>query len=82
MKNKEIKMNIQTTPAWREAFPGGHIGALLLGSMVCLTASVIFAGALPRLRQMIRPIYIEKGIVKEMAKGIQAATDMTVPPED
>jgi DNA/RNA-binding domain of Phe-tRNA-synthetase-like protein len=31
--NKEINMDIQTTPAWQEAFPGGHVGALLLSNI-------------------------------------------------
>jgi hypothetical protein len=42
----------------------------------------LLASRLPSLRERVRPIYIEKGILPAMAAdGINAATQLTVPPE-
>jgi MFS family permease len=55
---------------------------LLIGGIGCLLAAAWFASLLPRLRERVRPIYIEKGILPLMAaEGINAATQLTVPPE-
>jgi MFS family permease len=43
-----------------------RIGApytILLGGVVCLLAGAWFAGRLPRLRALVRPIYVERGII-------------------
>ena len=62
-----------------------RIGAphtLLFGGLGCVLAALWFASLLPRLRERVRPIYIEKGILPVMAaEGISAATQLTVPPE-
>jgi MFS family permease len=47
-----------------------HIGAphtLLLGGLGCLAAALWFALLLPKLRERVRPIYIEMGILPEEA---------------
>ncbi len=55
---------------------------LLIGGLGCLVAAAWFASRLPSLRERVRPIYIEKGILPAMAaEGINAATQLTVPPE-
>jgi MFS family permease len=55
---------------------------LLIGGCGCLLAAAWFASRLPSLRERVRPIYIEKGILPAMAAdGINAATQLTVPPE-
>ena len=55
---------------------------LLIGGCGCLVAAAWFASRLPSLRERVRPIYIEKGILPAMAAdGINAATQLTVPPE-
>jgi MFS family permease len=54
---------------------------LLFGGCGCLAAAGWFASRLPGLRERVRPIYIEKGILPAMADGINAATQLTVPPE-
>ncbi len=55
---------------------------LLIGGLGCLVAAAWFASRLPSLRERVRPIYIEKGILPAMAAdGINAATQLTVPPE-
>jgi MFS family permease len=55
---------------------------LLVGGLGCVLAAAWFASLLPRLRERVRPIYIQKGILPAMAaEGISAATQLTVPPE-
>ncbi len=52
-----------------------------LGGACCVVGSLLFATQLSRLRAMVRPIYVRMGILPEMAAGIGAASDLTVPPE-
>jgi MFS family permease len=47
----------------------------------CLAGSLAFAVQLPRLRDLVQPIYVRLGILPEMAAGLQAATELNVPPE-
>lgn len=49
---------------------------LLLGGLCCVLGAVIFAVNLPRLREKIHPIYAKKGIIPEVAAGIQSATGL------
>ena len=61
-----------------------RIGApdtVLAGGIARLAGAILFAIQLPRLRQLVRPIYVRLGILPEVAAGLQAATQMTVPPE-
>jgi len=51
-----------------------------LGGACCVLGSALFAVQLPRLREKVRPIYVRMGILPEMAAGIGAASDLTVPP--
>jgi MFS family permease len=56
-----------------------RIGApytLCLEGICCILGAVYFASKLPVIRAEIRPIYVEKGIIIEVAKGIQAATGL------
>ncbi len=48
----------------------GPDNTLILGGLFCLLGALIFSRELPELRKLIRPIYIEKGIIKA---GVQAA---------
>ena len=41
----------------------GAMGAIRLGAVVCIAAGAWFAYVLPSLRVLIRPIYIERGII-------------------
>lgn len=36
---------------------------ILLGGLSCIVAGAWFAGRLPRLREMVRPIYVERGVL-------------------
>jgi predicted MFS family arabinose efflux permease len=61
-----------------------RIGAphtLLFGGIGCIAAALWFASLLPGLRERVRPIYIQKGILPEMAEGISAATRVASEPE-
>jgi len=60
----------------------GAPAALLLGGACCISGSLLFARALPSLREMVRPIYARKGIIPEVASGLQAVTQLTRPPTD
>jgi MFS family permease len=60
----------------------GAANTLLINGAFCTLGSVLFAIKLPSLRKMIHPVYARKGIVPEVTKGIQTATELTVPPED
>ena len=58
-----------------------HIGApyaLLIGGFCCIISAFIFARQLPALREKIRPIYVKKGIIPEVASGIQSATRLEI----
>ncbi len=48
--------------------------AVAVGGGACIAGAAWFGRALPALRAIVRPIYVEKGIIPEVARGIQAAT--------
>ena len=48
--------------------------ALLFSGCCCMAGALLFFKKLPLIREQIRPIYRQKGIIPEVAKGIQAAT--------
>lgn len=54
-----------------------RIGApytLMIGGAICVIGAGLFALQLPTIRRLIRPIYTQKGIIPEVARGIQAAS--------
>jgi len=56
-----------------------RIGAphtLLIGGTGCVIGAIWFYQALPRLRQFVRPIYKEKGIIPEMRSGVMTAAEL------
>lgn len=60
-----------------------RIGApytLLLGGTGCVVGAALFYRALPRLREFVRPIYRQKGILPELHTGTSAAAELSVPP--
>jgi MFS family permease len=59
-----------------------RIGApytVMVGGVSCLVAGLLFAQKLPALRRLIRPIYMQKGILPEVASGLQAASETPDP---
>ncbi len=62
-----------------------RIGApetLLISGLCCAAGAMWFGLHLQELRRAVRPIYVELGIVPEMATGIQSASALQTPPED
>jgi len=60
----------------------GAPATMLTGGLLCMTGSLAFATGLPYLRNAIRPIYRKKGILPEVASGIETVDEMLIPPED
>ena len=60
----------------------GAPNTLVLGGGTCVIGALLFARELPRLREIMRPIYVRKGILPEVAVGLQAAVNLTAPPEE
>ncbi len=61
-----------------------RIGAphtLMISSIVVLIGAVVFTSKLSGLKKIVHPIYVRLGIIPEVASGIQAATELNVPPE-
>jgi MFS family permease len=46
---------------------------ILLGGGVCIVGGIAFSRQLPRLRELVRPIYVERGIFPEIAAGLSDA---------
>jgi MFS family permease len=60
----------------------GVTATLVIGAGICIAASAVFATRLPLLRKAIHPIYRKLGIIPEVASGLNAASELVVPPED
>ncbi len=63
----------------------GRIGAPLtvqIGGLACLAGSLFFAAWLPSFREKVRPIYTRLGIIPELARGMQSASEPTLPPKE
>jgi MFS family permease len=59
----------------------GAPNTLIIGGVSCILGAFIFARKLPELKKMIQPIYVKFGIIPEVASGIQAASELTIPPK-
>ncbi len=44
------------------------------GGLACIVGSLLFLRRLPGLRERIRPIYEQKGIIREVARGIESTS--------
>ncbi len=56
-----------------------HIGVphtILIGGIACVAAGLVFGWHLPRLRQMVVPIYVERGILPQIATGLSDAAGL------
>ena len=60
----------------------GAPNTLMIGGLLCVLGAFIFAKKLVQLRKLVRPIYVRLGIIPEVVEGIQAATELSVPPEE
>jgi MFS family permease len=59
----------------------GAPDTLLVGGAFCIAGAIAFTRALPRIRELVRPIYQRLGILP-IAQGLHSASQLTVPPED
>ena len=55
---------------------------LILGGMICILGAGWFAHYLPAIRELVHPIYREHGIIPEVARGVESATGLRIPPEE
>ena len=60
----------------------GAPATLAIGGSICISAAIAFAYKLPSIRELARPVYIEKGIIEQVEKGLQSASQLSVPPEN
>lgn len=49
---------------------------ILLGGCACILGGALFARQLPRLRPLVVPIYVERGILPEIAGGLSTAASL------
>jgi MFS family permease len=49
---------------------------IMLGGLPCVLGGVLFLRELPRLRQVMRPIYVRLGILPELAEGVERASQL------
>jgi MFS family permease len=52
---------------------------VFIGGAACLAGAGVFARKLPQLREKVRPIYVTKGILPEVAAGIDCASGESIP---
>jgi MFS family permease len=59
----------------------GAAHAILLAGIACLFAAGVFASRLRAMRKIVRPIYVQKGILPaEVAAGIETGTEIAAEP--
>jgi hypothetical protein len=59
----------------------GAPATVMASGACCMAGALWFASRLKELRRLVRPIYVELGIVPEVAEGIRAASSLRTPPE-
>jgi MFS family permease len=60
----------------------GAPDTLLISGICCILGALWFGSHLKTLRKLVRPIYVELGIIPELAIGIQSASALRTPPEE
>ena len=55
---------------------------LILGGAICILGAGWFARRLATIREIVRPIYREQGIIPEVAPGVESAAVLRSPPEE
>jgi MFS family permease len=59
----------------------GAPATVIVGGALCIAVATWFSMQLKHVRRIVRPIYIQLGIIPEVAEGLQAATSLQTPPE-
>lgn len=52
----------------------GASWTIFIGGLACVAAALLFLRRLPVIRELVRPIYVSKGIIPEVASGLQGAS--------
>ena len=60
----------------------GTPNTLMICGIACVIGAAAFACKLADIKRMMRPIYVEMGIIREVVVGVQTATDLTSLPEE
>ncbi|MFZ5979030.1 MAG: MFS transporter [Candidatus Zixiibacteriota bacterium] len=63
---------------------GSRIGTsntVMLGGICCIIGTLFYMYRLPSLTKLVRPIYVKKGVMPEVAAGLQAANSMNELPK-
>ncbi len=60
----------------------GAPNTIAISGVACIIGALIFVKKLPELKKVVRPIYVKLGIIPEISRGIQTATELTVPPQE
>jgi len=47
---------------------------VMIGGGACILGAILFAVKLPQIRALVRPIYVQMGILPQVASGLQTAT--------
>jgi MFS family permease len=55
--------------------------ALMVGGVLCMILAFWFSRQLKAIRSVVRPIYVQLGILPEVAEGLQAASVLQTPPQ-
>ena len=56
----------------------GATHAFVINGLVCLIGAAVFGYMLPQLRKLVWPVYLKKGILPEVAEGLNAGMQVTV----
>jgi len=59
----------------------GESLTVAISGLISIAASVFFILKLKMLRQLVRPIYVKKGIIPEVATALQTSNVVSTPPE-
>lgn len=59
----------------------GASTTVIAGGTLCIAIATWFSMQLKHVRRIVRPIYIQLGIIPEVAEGLQAAASLQTPPE-
>ena len=54
----------------------GASNTLIIGGACCLAGAFLFSRKLPVLRKQVHPIYVRKGVIPAVSKGLEAATEL------
>jgi MFS family permease len=56
----------------------GTPATIFTGGLLCIVGALFFLRKLPKLKALVRPVYVKMGIIPEVAKGIETAENTNV----